>query len=122
MLMKRSINTGESFWAKPQGTAGAVILMTVVVVVVIFIRPILGWMVDIVHDALKLTLYSILLAGLISILVFIKKSRIFTIYVFQKVSEFFANIFTDIDPIGILKALLRALIIRFKKFADGVKK
>lgn len=96
----------KSFWKKPEGRAGAVVL----VILILLLLGLLTWLVPLVLDQNIIALTSlIVLLGLSAFIFLDKRMRMVTAITFQRLSKGIASWFVDVDPMKILQKRIREM-------------
>lgn len=94
--------TLKSFWARPEGKAGAVVLVATGIAAVYGLGMILPWIILLLAN----TLTAVALGGVLVVVLAVVSSKTFRSGVgnlFQNVMRTFTNFVIETDPIGILK-------------------
>lgn len=92
----------KSFWEKPEGTPGMVLLAVVLVGGLFGLAKILPFIVVLLKNGITALFLGIVVVILLSV---VTSKRFWTLsrYIFKSISRGIASIYTTIDPIGILK-------------------
>src|SRR5260370_18631498 len=92
----------KSFWQRPEGTVGKIILVVAGLAVAYGFVQLLPFLIAAATDTLHLAL---LVAGLLIVVFVITDHRVRTLakLIFQSARRYLTGRFIDLDPIGILK-------------------
>ncbi len=92
----------KTFWQRPEGTAGKIVLVLAGIAGVYGFAKILPFLIALATD----TLHLAILIGAILLLIFLVTDRHVTTLcklIFQSIMRFLTGLFIELDPIGILK-------------------
>src|SRR5260370_12576424 len=92
----------KTFWQRPEGTAGKIVLVLAGIAGVYGFAKILPFLIALAKD----TVYLAILIGAILLLIFLVTDRHVTTLcklIFQTIMRFLTGLFIELDPIGILK-------------------
>ena len=92
----------KTFWQRPEGVVGVVVLIAVLAGIGIGLYAILPFLITLAQNALYLSLLIIILGALLY-MVFDPKMRILISNLYKSVIRSITGVFITIDPIGILK-------------------
>src|SRR5258707_14582581 len=92
----------KSFWQRPEGTVGKVVLVLVVLAAGWGFTPILPFLIAGAANTLQLAL---LIGAILLLLFLVTNHRVITVakLVFQSTMRYLTGLFIELDPIGILK-------------------
>ena len=114
----------KTFWERPEGTTGMVVIGGVLVSLALFGPAILGLFttaVAVVGQAITLTVLGAILFGLIMILTNSKFQTLIA-YGFKSVMRKITGAFVEIDPIGIMKSYIEDLKAKRSTMDDAISK
>ncbi|MEZ4911363.1 MAG: hypothetical protein R2774_10920 [Saprospiraceae bacterium] len=92
----------KSFWSKPEGITGAIILALVLITGGYFVFSSLAFILSFLSTTIG-SLISLLVLGTIIFVALDKKSRTLISYMYKSAMRWLTGLFVQIDPIGILK-------------------
>ncbi len=92
----------KTFWQRPEGIVGVVVLIAVLAGIGIGLYAILPFLITLTQNALYLSLLIIILGALLY-MIFDPKMRILISNLYKSVIRSITGVFITIDPIGILK-------------------
>ncbi len=92
----------QSFWNRPEGVAGALLIIALGVVVVANINPVLEFLIRLTQNTISLIVSGVVLAGLIFLLTS-RDIRTGLFFLFKTLSRNLAGIVVKLDPIAIMK-------------------
>ncbi len=98
----------KSFWRKPEGTTGMIILAIAAIAAAFGINAILPWIISLLQN----TIHAVILFAVVGVLFFILTNRRFwnlVKYIFKSIARAITGVFITIDPIGILKNYISSL-------------
>src|SRR5258708_8618610 len=92
----------KSFWQRPEGNVGKVVVVLAGVAGAYGFVQLLPWLIAAAANTLTLAL---LIAGLVLFLYIVTNHRVLTLgkLIFQSVMRYLTGLFIELDPIGILK-------------------
>jgi phage shock protein A len=104
-----------SFWSRPEGTAGKVLVGAAVLLAIAAFVHFLPALILIATNVIKLSILAAVIVALF-VLVTADRPRTLLFYAFQMFARWLTSNFVDIDPVSILKAFTRQM----KKKRDDV--
>lgn len=117
--METGTSTGKSFFQKPEGVTGMLILGGIACVVLYFWSKIVPFLIKMTQD----TLHLVVLAGVLFAIVYaIMDPNIRTglWYLFKTVSRMFTGFVINIDPIAILKTYIADLKVKREEASQKI--
>lgn len=109
----------KSFWKKPEGNLGLVVVILLAGFLLYNGLDILNWAIAFVTDVLHL----MYLAAIVIVILALISDRTFRNLIknlFQSTMRFFTSLFVTLDPIGILKNTIKQMVANKEKLDDSV--
>lgn len=98
----------KTFWQRPEGKLGAVVLIAIAVIVAINYVAIFAFLTSLAWTAVQVTVAAVIVAALLY-LVFDPKMRNLVWYMYKSFMRWVTGIFVQIDPIKILETYIEYL-------------
>lgn len=98
-----SETNSKSFWSKPEGVTGAIVLALILITGGYFLFTGLGFLLSFLSTTVG-SLVSLLVLGTIIFVALDKKSRTLISYMYKSAMRWLTGLFVQIDPIGVLKS------------------
>lgn len=115
----------KSWWDKPDGIVGQVIIGILVALIalgiLINLNPIIAWLALLAQNTLKLALFSGAI-GALFLFFTNKRVRATIFYLFQTVVRSFTGLVIELDPIAILKTYLDTMLKNIQKTGEQIGK
>lgn len=111
----------RSFWNRPEGTTGMIVLAFLGVAGVLVLNKILPFIITLLQNTIHAALLFIGLAVLIYV-VTDKRFRTLLGYIYKSIMRAITNIFITIDPIGILENYVRDLEKSLQEMAKQINR
>jgi phage shock protein A len=113
--------TPKSFWKRPEGVTGGIFMGGIIFGVGYLLYTLLPFIVSILHNTLKATIFFVLLAALLYV-IFDKKFRTLVWYMYKSVMRAITSWFVQIDPIGILETYVEDLYKNLREMDGHIAK
>lgn len=104
----------KSFWSKPEGITGFVVLMTILGGLGFLVYVSIAALVAFITTQTG-TIISLLVLGTIIFMILDSKTRTLVSYMFQSAMRWLTSLFVQIDPMGIIKSFVDDLKLNLKK-------
>ncbi len=111
----------KSFWKRPEGVTGLVVLILVLLGGGYLLLTFLPFLIALTQNILALSLMLLVLAA-VTYLVFDTKMRIFVWYMYQNLMRWLTGLFIQIDPIKMLQNYVADLRENLKKMNRQINK
>ena len=111
----------KSFWKRPEGKLGAVVLLIVAAVVIYNITAILAFLTALTWSIMQITIAAAITAAVLYI-VFDPKMRTLIWYMYKSVMRWITGLFVQIDPIKILKSYIEYLYKNLREMDKHIAK
>jgi len=111
----------KSFWKRPEGVTGMIILIGLVVVIALFAAPILVFIQSLLANLIT-TIALFVVLGLLIYVILDPKIRALVWYMYKSVMRWITGLFVQIDPIGILKSYIEYLYKNLKEMNAQIAK
>jgi phage shock protein A len=111
----------KTFWQRPEGKLGAVVLIALAVLVVIFAIPIFTFIIGLLQN-LVTTILLIVVLGIFIYVLFDKQFRNLVWYMYKSFMRWVTGIFVTIDPIKILETYIDYLYKNLKEMNVHIAK
>ena len=105
---------GKSFWSRPEGATGAVVLGGLLIGGGILAASLLPWLVGVVQSTIGLAI-TLLVLGALIYMVLDPKVRNLVWYMYKSAMRWITGLFVQMDPIGILKSYIDDLKDNLRK-------
>ena len=109
----------KSFWKRPEGVTGIIVLAGVVLGGGILLAGVIPWLVQAAANTLTLAI-MLLVLGAIIYLALDPKMRALVSYMYKSLMRWITSWFIEIDPIGILKSYIDDLRSNLKKMRKQI--
>jgi len=119
--MQQQNLAARTFWKRPEGVMGIIVLLLLGGTLIWSITNFFGWLTQLASSILGLSALLLVIAALLY-LFFDPKMRQLIWYLFQSVMRWFTGFFIQIDPIGILKGYVEDLRGNVKKMYRQIGK
>jgi phage shock protein A len=111
----------KSFWKRPEGVAGAIFLIGLLVVMGIFSAQIIAFIKGL-FLSLFTTIAFFVVVGIIIYVLLDPKFRALVWYMYKSIMRWVTGLFVQIDPIGILKSYIEYLYNNLKAMNEQIAK
>ncbi|MEP7196857.1 MAG: hypothetical protein ABI851_10070 [Saprospiraceae bacterium] len=111
--------TQKSFWSRPEGVAGSIVLGGLVLGAGYLTYKFLPYLISLTSNLLYLS-GMLLVLGAIIYMVLDPKMRTLVGYMYKSIMRWLTGIFVNIDPIGILKSYIESLQSNLAKMSEQI--
>ncbi|MBN1251749.1 MAG: hypothetical protein JXR51_04590 [Bacteroidales bacterium] len=111
----------KSFWQRPEGKTGMVVIIGIIVVFALFATPIFIFLQSLFLNAITTIALFVVLALMVYIILD-PKVRALVWYMYKSVMRWITSLFVQIDPIGILKSYIEYLYNNLKEMNAQIAK
>jgi phage shock protein A len=111
----------KSFWKRPEGVAGAIFLIGLLVIMGIFSAQIIAFIKGL-FLSLFTTIAFFVIVGIIVYVILDPKFRALVWYMYKSIMRWVTGLFVQIDPIGILKSYIEYLYNNLKAMNEQIAK
>ena len=113
--------TPKSFWKRPEGITGGLFMGGIVLGIGYLLYTFLPFIVSILHNTLKATIFFVLLAAILYVL-FDRKFRTLVWYMYKSIMRAITSWFVQIDPIGIMETYVEDLYKNLREMDGHIAK
>lgn len=113
--------TPKSFWQRPEGVTGGIFMAGIIFGIGYLLYTFLPFIVSILQNTLKATIFFVLLAALLYVL-FDRKFRTLIWYMYKSIMRAITSWFVQIDPIGILETYIEDLYKNLREMDGHIAK
>jgi len=111
----------KSFWKRPEGVAGAIFIVGLAVVFLMFSVPILAFIQSLLTSLIT-TIALFVVLGIMVYVILDPKFRALIWYMYKSVMRWITGLFVQIDPISILKSYIEYLYNNLKEMNTQIAK
>jgi phage shock protein A len=111
----------KSFWKRPEGVTGAIVLIGLLVVIGIFSAQIIAFIQGL-FTALITTIAFFVVVAIVLYVILDPKFRTLIWYMYKSFMRWITSLFVQIDPIGILKSYIEYLYNNLKEMNEQIAK
>jgi len=111
----------KGFWKRPEGVTGGIFLAGIIVGGGYLLYKFMPFIVSLLQNTLKATIFFVLLAALLYVL-FDRKFRTLVWYMYKSIMRAITSWFVQIDPIGILETYIEDLYKNLREMDGHIAK
>lgn len=111
----------KSFWKRPEGVAGAIFIVGIAVVFLMFSVPILAFIQSLLTSLIT-TVALFVVLGIMVYIILDPKFRALVWYMYKSAMRWITGLFVQIDPISILKSYIEYLYNNLKEMNTQIAK